>query len=633
MKRLVSLLLCLALAAALIPGVTAQAATSDFSTVEEVLYEMELFSPSSGDSLDSPVSRAVLAKVAVSISPQRVAVPAKSTTSPFKDVKFNHWAAPYIKLAASAGYMSAYSDGTFKPDENVKLEDGVTAILKALGYTTSDFGTDYPYGPMSFAAGKDYDLLNGISSGTGSVLTRRTLMRLVYNALDCNIKSLDAMSSTTLLADLGYTRVKSDSPIDMDSIDPDELTGPVTIKSGVNWVSKLEITTSDYTVYRNDATSSRDNIASYDVLYYSKRQNALYAYSRSVTGILQEVSPSRQSPETVTVGGVTYTLEGDLAKDAVNLSGEIRTGDIVMLLFGMDNLVADIVARTETEATQYGFVMESGRKAFNLETGGTVQSYYVSVATIDGNIVEYRLKNDADDYANKFVRITFSDGQAVIGSTESVTALRGTINADARTVGTMKFAPGVKIMEVESGTARNIPLSRLDGVDANYLRNKFYTTNSKGEIESLFIRASTGDTLSYGLVTYAEVNQSDSSLSSTVSYNIAGEKGSFIISGKGVNYPTGPSAFHTDETGMFSEASALDRLANVNLELTQIRTANGAAFPLSDNVVIYTHIDNKYQVISLDQARQLGSGYSLNAYYDKPAEQCGRIRIIIAEKN
>jgi hypothetical protein len=72
-----------------------------------------------------------------------------SYSSPYKDVPAKNWAAPYIRLAVSNGLMSGYSDGTFRPNNTVTLEQAVNSVLLLLGYTQSDFTGAFPYAQMN----------------------------------------------------------------------------------------------------------------------------------------------------------------------------------------------------------------------------------------------------------------------------------------------------------------------------------------------------------------------------------------------------------------------------------------------------------------------------------------------------
>lgn len=48
----------------------------------------------------------------------------------FPDVTLTHWAAKYVNMAASAGIVKGYPDGTFKPSANITRAEGLTMIAR-----------------------------------------------------------------------------------------------------------------------------------------------------------------------------------------------------------------------------------------------------------------------------------------------------------------------------------------------------------------------------------------------------------------------------------------------------------------------------------------------------------------------
>ena len=80
--------------------------------------------------LDDNVSRAEFAKIAVASSSYKDTVATGLKVSPFKDVTYTHWSAPYIKAAVSAGIAEGYVDSTFRPDNTVSYEEALTMVLK-----------------------------------------------------------------------------------------------------------------------------------------------------------------------------------------------------------------------------------------------------------------------------------------------------------------------------------------------------------------------------------------------------------------------------------------------------------------------------------------------------------------------
>ena len=137
--------------------------------------------------LDDYVTRAEFTKMAIAMSQVRNSVASELSVSPFKDVTYSHWAAPYVRLAVTSRYVSGYSDSTFRPDNNVTFAEATTIALKLLGYTDDDFGASWPYGQMGTA--KNLGLTDGISGDPNSAITRGGCVILLNNLLDTKMKS------------------------------------------------------------------------------------------------------------------------------------------------------------------------------------------------------------------------------------------------------------------------------------------------------------------------------------------------------------------------------------------------------------------------------------------------------------
>ncbi len=136
--------------------------------------------------LDDYVSRAEFAKIAVAASSAKDMVASGLKISPFKDVKYTDWFAPYVQAAVSAGLCKGYIDGTFKPNDTVSYEEAITMLLRNLGYSEDDFGVSWPYGQVGMA--QNLDITDGVDSGIGRELTRRQVAALVYNTLNTKQK-------------------------------------------------------------------------------------------------------------------------------------------------------------------------------------------------------------------------------------------------------------------------------------------------------------------------------------------------------------------------------------------------------------------------------------------------------------
>jgi hypothetical protein len=136
--------------------------------------------------LDDEVSRAEFTKVAVAASSYKNTVASGLKISPFNDVPYTHWSAPYVKAGVSAGLVKGYIDATFHPDDTVSYEEAITMLLRVLGYTDDDFGVSWPYGQIALA--DDLEISKNVYANIGDNLTRREVANLVYNTLNAKQK-------------------------------------------------------------------------------------------------------------------------------------------------------------------------------------------------------------------------------------------------------------------------------------------------------------------------------------------------------------------------------------------------------------------------------------------------------------
>ena len=145
MKRLMTLLTAIFLVAAVLVGGSASAQTME--DVEEIVAVMDIMTYDENGNFNGneSVTRGQLAKIAINMSEYEGLVAWGSRISPFADVSFNDWAAPYISVVTNLDIMDGYMDGTFRPNEGVTYEQAISVMLKLLGYEDEDFLAGYPY--------------------------------------------------------------------------------------------------------------------------------------------------------------------------------------------------------------------------------------------------------------------------------------------------------------------------------------------------------------------------------------------------------------------------------------------------------------------------------------------------------
>mgnify|MGYP005966675627 CR=1 FL=1 len=111
-KRVLSALLAAALTLSLVTPALAVTSQDDAA---QVLAALDIMTgDESGNlNLSAPVTRAEFVKMLMAASP--ISVGDVTYVSPYPDVPASHWAAPYVEAAVTAGYVTGYLDGTFRP--------------------------------------------------------------------------------------------------------------------------------------------------------------------------------------------------------------------------------------------------------------------------------------------------------------------------------------------------------------------------------------------------------------------------------------------------------------------------------------------------------------------------------------
>ncbi|MBQ4518561.1 MAG: S-layer homology domain-containing protein [Clostridia bacterium] len=189
MKKSGSKILILAICMALLLPCLSVSAVAGEQEIANLLASMSIMNgyPDGELRLEQSVTRAEFSKIAIAASPYKNQVASSLSISPFGDVSYKHWAAPYVKLAVSNSLVTGYPDSTFRPDQTVLLEEAVTVMLKLLGYTNDDFGYSWPYGQLGLA--ENIGLLDDMSATVGTPMSRRDVMLLTYNLLTCSPKN------------------------------------------------------------------------------------------------------------------------------------------------------------------------------------------------------------------------------------------------------------------------------------------------------------------------------------------------------------------------------------------------------------------------------------------------------------
>lgn len=742
MRKILTIILAVCMLSSLFMGaVSAQAAEINQGQMQMLLKSLSIMQgDENGDfHAEDFVTRAEFAKVAVASSQWRNSVSKVSRVSPFPDVPYTYWGASYIRVASANGLIKGYPDSTFKPEETVLLEEGVTVALKLLGYTDSDFGLSWPEGQMSLAT--RLELLDGIDKGIGDKMQRKDVMILVFNTLDTEIKnqSVKAISAfgytilndTVLIATANedssvpknhivtssgtykipenfdysavglkgnlviknnnsavaflpentlegnysiYTVLNDDilvyssgktkslgvasdttaykgqergtinsflskinqgdsirlyknhlGDIEYVIIGAEKLKGPFTVKNLSTLENDYNIG-SDAVFMKDSKVVSKSQIGLNDIIYVSNEMDLVWAYSKKVTGVYETALPNKDNVTSIILSGVTYEIESSSAFNKLVTGGGCELGDTITLLLGKDGKIADVITSKTESATTYGYLVQTGTKAYTDSNGNEYTSYYAKIVTADGSELEFKTAKDYKEIKSSVVSVTISsDGTRV--SRVQAPSLNGVFDYESMSLGGMNLASDVKIMDVMNTDVSKNPLyttvypQRLDSVLISSGKVLWYTKNQKGEIDALYLDNITNDGYSYGIVTDVQ---------GVYTCNVAGEIKT--VSGGNTTYAvtSGSAARFTMSQNSVTSISALAKL-NARVESftkNEVKTKDSVHY-ISDKVVCYKRTGvGQWQLASLDDLA--GKTSSVEFYYDKSARLGGKIRVIVA---
>ena len=481
-KRLLAFLLAVSMAVSMLA--LPAAAAGNANTAVQLSITLDGMDSTQTAALNAVVTRGAFARMLVAYSTFRESVGSQGAVGTlYKDLPGSSAYAPYVRIAVQQGWMSGYTDGTFRPDNAVTLEEAVTAVLKLLGYKMTDLSGSFPQAQLNKAS--ELGLRNQLERQQGEALNYEECAILFYNALTANAASGSAYGTS-----LGFT--VSNGQVDTSSVMLSSLKGPF-IADGTTQLPFAPVS-----VYRNDKVSSSAELTKYDVYYYSESLQTVWIYTRRAAGRITAVSPSASAPTSVTVAGSTYTLGSSAVASQVSSLNGGGGGQVVTLLLGMNNEAAGIVTGEEADSVFYGVVQSSARSL--IEENGADVLQKVSVLCTDGITRTVNVDKSLNFPAGWLVEITVGpDGENVEHVSGRSTS--GTINENATALGDAALADDVEILDTTSeGVAGTVRPSRLSGVNLKASDVRYYTTNPQGQIDTLILNDVTGDLWYYGVL-------------------------------------------------------------------------------------------------------------------------------------
>ena len=480
-KRILAFLLAVSIAVSML---AMPAAAVQNNTAVQMALTLGAMDNAQTTQLNAPVTRGAFARMLTAFSNYRDSVSAQGTVGTlFADVPSDSANAPYVRIAVQNGWMNGYTDGSFRPDNAVTLEEACTAVLKLLGYKMTELSGAFPQAQLNKAS--QLGLRTNLNCGQGQPMNYQDCSVLLYNALTANTSGGGSYG-----ASLGFT--VTDGQVDPSSVMMASLKGPFIAAEGA--VLPFE----PLTVYRNDKASSSAQLDPYDVYYYSESLQSVWIYTRRAAGRITAVSPSASAPTSVTVAGVPYQIgSADVAAQISSLNGG-GVGEVVTLLLGMNNVAAGIVTGAAADDVYYGVVSSASRSL--VEENGADVLQTVSVVCTDGITRSVRVDKSMNFPKSWLVEVRVTpEGETVTGIANK--SLSGKFDLENSMLGSTPLADDVEILDTTTGgAAGTVRPSRLSGVNLNGLDVRYYTLHEKGQIDRLILNDVTGDLWKYGVL-------------------------------------------------------------------------------------------------------------------------------------
>ena len=270
-------------------------------------------------------------------------------------------------------------------------------------------------------------------------------------------------------------------------------------------------------------------------------------------------------------------------------------------------------------------VTETQRSTYDDGHGGTYTADMVTILATDGSTYQYQWTANYLE-AGDPVGVSFDADGSVTLTHLSSSGLNGIVSRDGARVGDRRFADGAEILDVTGSSAVKIFPSRLAGLNLTRDNVTYYSLNGSGEIDRLILNDATGDAGQFGIL--IRMDDTGDDWSSLYSYE-------YDLGGSVYTLPAGTTRFPVSLGGIrvVGDPADPDRLYSLNevkadgVSGSTLR-AGSRSYTISDQVVVYEYRDRQYFPSTLDRVQELG--LSLTGWYDRPENQGGRIRVIVA---
>lgn len=593
------------------------------------------------------MTRELFAKVIINSTGNYELAQSMNGSTTYPDVSAKSKYCGYINAAAKLGYLSAYSDGKFKPGTPVTFAQLCTAMIKALGYTSADIAGAWPTGYLDKAKG--LGLTAGYSYTSGSSVASDAAIIMIYRMLNTNIKKTGTQAADqTLLEASGLQEDQNNwvygKPEIAMNFKPETMKlGSINFKTGVpvlrdtvnNAVSPASKVTGE--------TISLNDIKDKDVVYevYNKLNVLMYylVVDNRIDGEITSILPSKYSPKKVQINSVDYDL-GEYAKlnKFNSTGGSFNVGDTVGAVLGYDGKIVDVYYAENSTVEDYAFVVNTATEVSKKAADYGKTYYTVSLMHVDGTTKTYKISEDPGKYKWRLVKYSaLADDFVALLSVSNNMSNELNIDRYEKRVGQSYATDNIKIFNYTDSTVSilkwtDIPNGTLPAGKVQYIG----TTGDFGDVNLLL----TSDLLYQQYKNYVvqKVTVPDGKKATTYTYNLVSGTDSYTYTSK--SELSGVLVGSVVSMKMFNnKVSSYDKLVDTSAQGWYVQAIDSKRIKMSEWVYMFgsdvsfyvkDYSDNLTAKKLTDITVGTEAGYAnVKLYCDRPLNNGGKVQYVI----
>ena len=377
-----------------------------------------------------------------------------------------------------------------------------------------------------------------------------------------------------------------------------------------------------YPIYKNGQKITYADIQPYDVATFSG--GALNISSLRLTGVYENVYPNTEYPTRATVIGHEFTV----LDSAVDSMSKLKLGETVTLLLTADGQIAAAYRPGTVQGNAMGIVKSYDSEKAEVQLLGT---QIILSGKPSGSY-------SASGLTGQLVNVSSYEKGRITLSSLTTNSGAGSFQVESMKLGNYTVSPAVVLGErVGNGPVRQLTLADLSQKTYSSSQISYYHLNSANQVDVLIFNNITGDCYTYGILGSKVETVYDSGFEITERTmwvtNQSGEqehlKGGGTVSGGSKTFggiAEGANGRVADYVIMQS-LSGVPRSAFTTMDGVVYLNYNGQSFPVAEGVQCYNSVSDSW---FKDLAACRAFSNNLTVYFDRPAAEGGKIRVVVA---